>query len=242
MKKYFLVGENISYSLSPFIYNYLFKIYGVDATYEIVEKNTASFPDFIRNYTHCGYEGGNITAPFKKVAYYLIDSDYDGGSLNLVYKNKGYNTDYLGIKNHYPENIHRVNLLGCGGAGRAIYKALEERKIKVKLIRNGSEEYEIKTTKNMENQQYEMSPIINTVPYNIPGYNYFDLNRKFDHSRSMDIIYNPLRTPLIEKTGSKYTGLYLLVWQAIESFKIFCDIDASEKKEKLIEILHKIYK
>lgn len=235
MKKFFLVGKNINHSLSPFIYNYLFKYYDIEASYETVEKDINSFPDFIRNYKEYGYEGGNITAPFKIMAYYLLDGDYKGGSFNLVYNNKGYNTDFLGMRLHYPiMDNEKILILGYGGAAKAIEQALKYKNFLYKRV------VYIKSSKRQDELPNCELSIINTIPAKY--YNYSILEN-INGTKKMDIVYKPLKTPFLKDAPSDaLNGLHLLVWQAIESFKIFCDKDASSLKDELIEILQDIYR
>lgn len=235
MKKFFLTGENISYSLSPFIYNYLFKSYKINAQYEVVENTIASFPNFILNYQAGGYEGGNITMPFKNMAKYLVLSEYSGESINLIYNNKGYNTDYLGIKNYFKIENKNILILGYGGAGMAIAKALRDKnKVYIKNRR---------INEDIGNNEI----IINTTCCTMQGFDSKKLLENLNLSKTelvMDIVYNPIETELIKKARDinikTIDGLNLLVWQAVESFKIFCNIDASDKIEILYNMLKKI--
>lgn len=238
MKKFFLAGNNISHSLSPFIYNYLFKCYKIEAEYTAIEQNIASFPDFIINYKKNGYMGGNITMPFKIMAKYLVkNSAYDGESINLIYNDIAYNTDYLAIKNYANIENKNVLILGYGGAGQAIAKALSY-KNKI-FIKN--------RTINQDTGQNDI--IINTTCCTMHGYDSSLILENLDFTNVkliMDIVYYPLETDLLKKAKAlqikTLDGLHLLIWQAIESFKIFCNIDATTKISELYDILKKIYK
>lgn len=232
---FFLTGENISHSLSPFIYNYLFKYYNIDAKYETIENTIATFPNFILNYKTKGYKGGNITMPFKNMARYLVDTEYEGESINLIYNNKGYNTDYLGIKNHFKIENKKILILGYGGAGMAIAKALRYKN--EVYIKNR------KVNEDIGNNEI----IINTTCCTMHGFDSEKILKNLDFSKTelvMDIVYNPVETLLIKKAKDvnikTLDGLNLLVWQAVESFKIFCNIDASDKIEILYNMLKKI--
>ena len=73
MKKYGVIGNPIKHSKSPDIFNYIFKILNINAKYSrevILDNNT--FNDFIIK-NKSTYSGFNITAPFKKPAYQIVD-------------------------------------------------------------------------------------------------------------------------------------------------------------------------
>ena len=99
MKKFGLIGDPISTSLSPA----LFKAgYGGRYTYDLIEG-----PDFEESYRRFtdGYDGINVTAPFKLNAYARADRRSETcaktGAANLLLKTEdgiyADNTDYAGI-------------------------------------------------------------------------------------------------------------------------------------------------
>lgn len=99
MKKFGLIGDPISTSLSPA----LFKAgYGGRYTYDLIEG-----PDFEESYRRFtdGYDGINVTAPFKLNAYAMADRRSETcaktGAANLLLKTEdgiyADNTDYAGI-------------------------------------------------------------------------------------------------------------------------------------------------
>ena len=123
MKKFGLIGHPIAHSLSPA----LFKA-GYDGRYpyELIET-----PDFDEAYQRFldGYDGINVTAPFKELAYNKADIISEEcrliGATNLLVKTPegitAYNSDFRGL-------LHWINTLtatakalivGLGGAGKA---------------------------------------------------------------------------------------------------------------------------
>ena len=89
--------------------------------------------------------------------------------------------------------------------------------------------------------------IINTTCCTMHGFDNEKILKNLDFSKTelvMDIVYSPIETSLIKKAKDAniktLDGLNLLVWQAVESFKIFCNIDASDKIEILYNMLKKI--
>ena len=127
--KFGLIGHPIAHSLSPA----LFKA-GYDGRYpyELIET-----PDFKEAYQRFldGYDGINVTAPFKELAYAEADIVSEEcrliGATNLLIKTSegiaAYNSDFRGLL-HWLNNIlpasseeKRVSVLvvGLGGAGKA---------------------------------------------------------------------------------------------------------------------------
>lgn len=95
-----LIGHPIGHSLSPA----LFKAgYGGRYPYELIE--TADFEEAYRRFLE-GYDGINVTAPFKELAFAKADIISDEcriiGATNLLVKTpegvKAYNSDYLGVR------------------------------------------------------------------------------------------------------------------------------------------------
>jgi shikimate 5-dehydrogenase len=100
MKRFGLIGHPIAHSLSPA----LFKAgYDGKYPYELIE--TADFDEAYIRFLN-GYEGINVTAPFKELAYARADILSDECRIikatNLLVKTtdgiKAYNSDYLGVR------------------------------------------------------------------------------------------------------------------------------------------------
>ena len=66
MKKFFVIGNKTSKSLSPLIFNYWFKKYKIKAKYGYVELKNSTFDkkikEILEDHDLCGL---NITIPFK---------------------------------------------------------------------------------------------------------------------------------------------------------------------------------
>ena len=67
MKKFYVIGDNVSKSLSPTIFNYWFKKHKINAKYGFVELNTNNFDRRIKQILKDkSVYGLNITIPFKQ--------------------------------------------------------------------------------------------------------------------------------------------------------------------------------
>lgn len=145
MKRFGLIGHPIAHSMSPA----LFKAgYDGKYPYELIEGEDfeSSYQRFIE-----GYEGINVTAPFKEKAYAKADLHSEECRLikatNLLVKTsegiKAYNSDYLGVRLWLQEtldecpaesSLQRVLIAGCGGAGKAAAIAAASLGLKVILM------------------------------------------------------------------------------------------------------------
>ena len=100
MKRFGLIGHPIAHSLSPA----LFKA-GYDGRYPYELIETADFEEAYARFIE-GYDGINVTAPFKELAFtkaeILTDECKTIGATNLLVKTpegiKAYNSDYLGVR------------------------------------------------------------------------------------------------------------------------------------------------
>lgn len=129
MKKYFVLGSGIRYSLSPKIFGELFKFFGDDASYEI--KDVSDISD-IQNLCLC-YDGFNVTKPFKREIIKHLKrnlSPIDSVNTVTVRDMTGYSTDGDGFLLDFGAQVPytlplRVLLLGYGGAALAVANALK---------------------------------------------------------------------------------------------------------------------
>ena len=100
MKRFGLIGHPIAHSLSPA----LFKA-GYDGRYPYELIETADFEEAYKRFLE-GYDGINVTAPFKERAFAKADilspECKTIGATNLLVKTpegiKAYNSDYLGVR------------------------------------------------------------------------------------------------------------------------------------------------
>ena len=106
-KRVFLLGRDISRSISPYVQNAAFRKLGINAKYELKELNRKGLGEFISHLSEFQYIlGFNVTSPFKEEAIkYISSNDFRSksiGAVNTVKITKtkgmqGFNTDYDGI-------------------------------------------------------------------------------------------------------------------------------------------------
>lgn len=137
-----VIGWPVRHSRSPMIHGHWLKTYGIDGSYEHAEVPPEAFPDFVRGFEAEGIVGGNVTIPHKEAAFALVDeADPEAAALGAVNtlwreggKLYGANTDGLGFLANLDagapgwEGDRSVAVvLGAGGAGRSVVRALAGR-------------------------------------------------------------------------------------------------------------------
>jgi shikimate dehydrogenase len=141
VKRVFLLGSNISESISPVFQNKAFEKTKFDARYELLQVSEGKFASTMRELQNAkDVLGFNITAPYKEIVlpYILkLDSQSKGvGAVNSVKfsrngEMRGYDTDVEGISASLSKlgalNMkNKCVVLGAGGAARAcIYTVLQ---------------------------------------------------------------------------------------------------------------------
>lgn len=135
---YYLLGENISGSPSPYIFNKAFKTLEIDATYDIINVPSGKLIEEFSNLKAKGANGMNITIPFKTQVITLLDGldplSASIGAVNTVKSSNGkyigYNTDVEGIvdslSSHRLGPTRKALLFGTGGVARAFCGAMHK--------------------------------------------------------------------------------------------------------------------
>ena len=150
MRKYLVIGNPISHSLSPLIHNHWMKKYRfADSFYEKRKVEEKDLKNIIEEIRKDEIIGVNVTVPFKKLIIPFLDElDFVAKktqSVNTLFKinNKivGYNTDSVGfwdsIKEFYPHNNNdtmtakplegkNIFIIGAGGVTSSIIFALKK--------------------------------------------------------------------------------------------------------------------
>ena len=242
MRKFGLIGKNISYSFSKTYFANKFKVEEInDASYENFDlQSIEEFPNIFKNNPEVS--GLNVTIPYKEaVIPYLNKLNRKAkkiGAVNTIKITKkgnlkGYNTDYFGFKNSLKpllETYHKKALiLGTGGASKAIAFTLDELNIDYKYVSR------TKTPDNFTYDELDASIIkqyqiiINCSPVgthpNIdecPKIPYIAITNEH---LLFDLIYNPSETLFLKqgrKQGSKIcNGLKMLELQAQKAWEIW---------------------
>jgi shikimate dehydrogenase len=184
--KFGLIGHPIAHSLSPALFNA-----GYDGryTYELIES-----PDFEEAYEKFlnSYDGINVTAPFKELAFAKADILSDEckaiGATNLLVKTpegiKAYNSDYLGVRKWLEEvrsslssggglaDTHiKVLVVGLGGAGKAAAEAAGSLGMKVIRMNRTVKDEHTRPLDDFKECFRESDIIIYNIPTSIEALN-----------------------------------------------------------------------
>lgn len=220
MKRFYLIGQNIEYSLSPKIHKVIYNELNVDADYKLFSCNELTFPN--------DFDGLNITIPYKNEIISHLGIDKSGcKSVNTVVRENsgilvGYSTDGAGFlldAKRLNLDLSNVLIIGSGGAAKSIAYSLKN--IGNIYIKSRSKEREQEFCKLFgalpykNDKKYSLS--INCTPI------YFVDN--FNSAQYYDIKY-----------GKDGQGLGMLIYQAILSDEIFLDKTIDK------EIFNTIYK
>jgi len=240
MRRFGLIGRDISYSFSPGYFKSKFDTLGLaDCSYEIFDlPDIDKLPDILSKNTLSGL---NVTIPYKTaICPYLDELDADAseiGAVNTICFTKtglkGYNTDVIGFVNSLGPLLlptdKAARILGTGGAAQAIAFGLTKLGIDYRFVSRSSgegnlryEELECATLKSFQ-------ILINTTPLGTypqvqeaPPIPYKFLTRSH---LLYDLIYNPELTAFLksgQKAGARIkNGLEMLHLQAEASWEIW---------------------
>jgi shikimate dehydrogenase len=129
-KRYGLVGRDISYSLSPEIHAFSATLLGLDISYELIDLEPTEVEPFLATCQEWGFEGLNITTPYKKVAARIVNASAQE-SINTLKKLNGnvwqsFSTDEIGFGRTLSEDlapclpIEHWIIWGSGGVASAL--------------------------------------------------------------------------------------------------------------------------
>lgn len=247
-----ITGHPVSYSRSPMLHGFWLKTYGIDGAYEREDVPPAEAATFYRSLGARGYQGCNVTAPNKEIAFSVLDeadpSAVALGAANTLWLEQGRlcggNTDGYGFIANLDASVpgwdgqRRVALvLGAGGASRAVVRALVERGFgKIVLVNrtlSRAEEVAAPFGGRVEPQGWdtvasalaEADFLVNTTSLGMKGAEplAIDLSPLKEEAVVSDIVYVPLRTPLLklaEAHGLRTVdGLGMLLHQGVPGFE-----------------------
>lgn len=249
MKKYGVIGEKLSHSLSPKIHGDIFTYLNLNANYDLIEIKKEDLKDTKEYLINNGYEGINITIPYKTdlIKILLDEISPEAEKINAINtvkiakdgSMKGYNTDYFGFGELLKVNEIDVNdsiavILGNGGACKAVYHYLKDNGAKEVYIASRTKENKIENAKLItydELKNIKGDILINTTPLGMyPNVDNAVVGEDIiaNFNNIIDVIYNPFETKFLKmakKLNKKYcNGLYMLVAQGVKAEEIFQDV------------------
>lgn len=243
MRKFGLIGKNISYSFSKKHFETKFQSEAItDASYDNFDiKDLSQLAEILTN--NPNIVGLNVTIPYKEDILPYLDKITKKakkiGAVNTIKissKGKliGYNTDYYGfsksIKPFLTAKHKRALILGTGGASKAIAYALKKMDIPYQFVsrkpsKKGYFTYKSLTPDIINSHQI----IINCTPLGtspkvdeFPPIAYHAITNKHI---LFDLIYNPEETQFLkfgrQKNATTINGHAMLILQAEKAWKLW---------------------
>ena len=247
MKKFLVIGNPISHSLSPKLHNYWFKKNNINGIYDKEKLNSNDLEKLILRVKNNEIHGINVTVPFKKeIISYLDELSLEAEntqSVNTIYldndKVKGHNTDVDGFELSL-SNIKfdikgkKIFIIGAGGVVPSIIFSLKKMKASKIFVSNRT----ITKAENLKNIFNDLSIInwgevpnfdmvINATSLGLDNKDEINLDfSKIEKGKLYyDVIYNPKETNFLKRakaTGNMTeNGKKMFIYQAAASFKIW---------------------
>lgn len=261
-----VIGHPIGHSLSPLIHEYWIKERRIAGEYRAHDVKPEELGKRLKDFVRDGYAGINITLPHKENILPLCDDlslavQAIGAANTLVFANKKIyadNTDADGFADHLLETMpdHEFGtaiILGAGGAARAIVFALKNLGVEFFTIHNRDvaraekllDELGVSGVAVPLTEKFESADIlVNCTSLGMTGQPELKIDLAPLDKKTVvaDIVYKPLKTPLLrqaEKRGHPVVdGLGMLIHQAAAAFEQFYGEEAGEMV-KLREILER---
>ena len=148
--RYAVIGNPIGHSKSPQIHAAFARQTGQDIGYDRLLAPLDGFETIVREFFHAGGQGLNVTVPFKREAWDIVDrcegSALAAEAVNTIKRSGteliGYNTDGVGLLTDLEHNLaatiagRRVLLMGAGGASYGVLQPLLERRPGLLVVAN----------------------------------------------------------------------------------------------------------
>ena len=231
-----LIGEGISASRTPRMHEnegIAHDLTTIYRTIDIAEERLSTVPlaELLTSAVNLGFDGLNITHPFKQQVIELLDEVDPGarriGSVNTVVideagRTTGHNTDVTGFARGFEAGLEgaardRVVQIGAGGAGRAVAFALSESGVKDLVIADISAERAQDLAAEIGDDvraisMSELEPaitsadgIVNATPVGMAAFpgTPFDTDLLDSQTWVADVVYFPLETQLLREAKAK---------------------------------------
>ena len=248
-----IIGWPVAHSKSPLIHEYWLEHYGIAGAYRREEVRPEDFADFIAGLAARGYLGANVTLPHKEAALVYSDPDERAravGAANTLWLDDGRlrstNTDvegFLGALDAaapgWDENPGTAVVLGAGGAARAVVHGLIERGFgRIDVVNRTLSRAEVfqdlfgpaigpTDWRDAPGVLGDAGLLVNATSLGMTGKPALeiDIGALPDDAVVADIVYTPLRTPLLaaaERRGLRTSGgLAMLLHQAVGGFELW---------------------
>jgi shikimate dehydrogenase len=233
-----LVGEGIGASLTPAMHEREGREAGLRVSYRLLDARERGFdvenlPEVLAWAQRLGFDGLNITHPFKQAVIPLLDElsedAADLGAVNTVVfrggRALGRNTDWSGYGRAFrqvlPDAVEdRVVLVGAGGAGAAVgYGLLEQGAEHVALVDSDPDrahacavrlakrfgDDRVGVAVDLERALGDAQGLVNATPLGMHGHPGMSVPARLvgDRLWVSDVVYFPLETELVSLARSR---------------------------------------
>jgi len=248
-----VIGKPISHSLSPKLHGYWLKRYDLPGEYLAIEVAEDALEKTLLDLPSQGFIGANVTLPHKVSVMQLADQITDratliGAANTLIFRENGRifadNTDGYGfianLRQGAPDwdpTAGPAAVFGAGGAARAVVVALAEAGAPEIVISNRTRAKaealradfgaRLRVVDWVQSHMMldEAMTVVNTTSLGMSGGQEFKVSLDLLDPKAVvtDIVYNPLRTPLLDAAQAKgcrtVDGLGMLLHQGIPGFE-----------------------
>jgi shikimate dehydrogenase len=248
-----VIGDPIAHSKSPVLHGHWLREMGLPGHYVPLEVKADDLGDVLSAMPKMGFVGCNVTIPHKERVMQFVDQITDRATLigavnTLIFRDDGTilgdNTDGYGFIENLRQNAPDWEpksgpavVLGAGGAARAVVASLLDAGVPEILLTNRTrvrsdklrEDFgaRVKVAEWVQagNIIEEANTLVNTTSLGMAGK--AELRVPLDGLRAetlvTDLVYTPLRTPLLEAASVKgcqsVDGLGMLLHQAVPGFE-----------------------
>jgi shikimate dehydrogenase len=168
MKRFAVIGNPISHSLSPRLHNHIFQQLGIDAKYSTIQCTQEKLPYFINQLRNNQLNGLNVTLPLKRTVLSFLDVVDEHakaiGAVNCIKavegKLIGHNTDWIGFIHALQNAKIEISggtciIIGAGGVARSVAYALALSNVNKMFIINRSVEHATELLKQLKTHSFD---------------------------------------------------------------------------------------
>ena len=225
-RTYAIIGDPVSHSLSPAMYNAAFRDAGMDCTYIAYRVPAGELAEGVESLRAAGIHGYNVTIPHKIGVMEYLDSVSKEcslvGAANLVRdrdgRRRGFNTDMDGVLGPLASRDVsisglRVMMLGSGGAARAAASGLASRGVSrihicgrtpgnARSLADHCSRLGVSASSGPMPPRVEggFDLVVNATPVGMNGgASPSDMSRTSPDTITYDMVYTPVRTAFLEQ-------------------------------------------
>jgi shikimate dehydrogenase len=264
-----VIGWPVAHSSSPIIHGYWLKRHGVAGAYRREAVRPEELAEFVAGLAGRGYVGANVTIPHKVAVMALTEPDERAraiGAANTLWLDgrrlRSTNTDAAGFvagldarAPGWDKDLADAVVVGAGGAGRAVVYGLVERGVgRVHVVNRTlarAEELGERFGAVVRPTPWAELPrplagaglVVNATSLGMKGNPPLDvdLGQVRDGAVVADVVYVPLRTPLLAEARRRglgtADGLDMLLHQARPGFRLWFGVlpEVTAELRRLVE-------